>query len=306
MKQSKTKALLLAAAGSVLLTLGSAKAANSFYTPGDLVLYFQQEGDSDTVYVSLGNTATVFRGAATGADVTDILDMININAQLNAAFGASWATATNLYMGVAGVWGTDPTNATLQNGDPHRTLYVGQSRDGVGAVGSASSTGYTVNTNTGMTSGATGITAMGSPFDDLSGANGYNAAAIVSPTSASTIDDQNPFLAPGLQGTAFNIFSGGVQQVGTAGLFASNFGVESQVEFALDLYRIQARDNISGQFGQGDGFRQGTYEGTITLDSDGNVSFVTGVVPEPSTYALLGLGLAGVLFAVCRRKKSTV
>ena len=60
----------LLAAGLTVLPVG---AANTAYTPGDLVLYFQKEGGANTVYVSLGNTATVFRGAATGADTANKL-----------------------------------------------------------------------------------------------------------------------------------------------------------------------------------------------------------------------------------------
>ncbi|MFA7345271.1 MAG: PEP-CTERM sorting domain-containing protein [Terrimicrobiaceae bacterium] len=298
MKLIKSKLRVLAlAAGSLAISALSANAANSFYTPGDLVLYFQQEGDTDTVYVSLGNTATVFRNAT-----SDILNTIDISTQLNAAFGASWASATNLYMGVAGVWGTSATSPTLQNGDPHRTLYVGQSRSGVGTVGTANSTGYTVNTSNNMDTGAKGIRDMNIPFDDATGANSYNAAVVVSPTSVSAIDETNPFLAPGQQGDAFGIFGGGVQQVGTAGTFAASFGAESNVEFALDLYRIQARNDVSGQYGEGAAIRTGTYEGSLTLDSTGNVSFIA-AVPEPSTYALFGSAALAIGFIAVRRRK---
>lgn len=297
MKLFKTKLRVLAlAVGSLAISTFSANAANSFYTPGDLVLYFQQEGDTDTVYVSLGNTATVFRNAT-----SDILNSIDISTQLNAAFGANWATATNLYMGVAGVWGTSNTSPTLQNTDPHRTLYVGQSRSGVGTVGTANSAGYTVNTDTSMDDGAQGIKAMNLPFDDATGVNSYNAAVIVSPTSVSAIDAQNPFLNPGIQGAAFGIFDSGVQQVGTAGTFAANFGAESDVEFALDLYRIQARNDVVGQYGEGATIRTGTYEGSLTLDSTGNVSFIA-AVPEPSTYALFGSAALIIGFIAMRRR----
>ncbi|MFZ4774685.1 MAG: PEP-CTERM sorting domain-containing protein [Terrimicrobiaceae bacterium] len=302
MKLFKTKLRVLAlAAGSLAISMVGANAANSFYTPGDLVLYFQQEGDTDTVYVSLGNTATVFRNAT-----SDILNTINISTQLNAAFGASWADATNLYMGVAGVWGVSSTNSTLQNGDPHRTLYVGQSRSGVGTVGTANSSGYTLGTDTGIGTGATNIRDMNTPFDDALGTNSYDAAVVVSPTSVSAIDNanQNPFLAPGLQGNGFGVFSGGVQQVGTASTFAASFGAESNVEFALDLYRIQARNDVTGQYGEGAAIRTGTYEGSLTLDSTGNVSFIA-AVPEPSTYALFGSAALVIGFIAVRHRKTS-
>lgn len=289
------------AAGSLAISMTAANAANSSYSAGDLLLYFQQEGSSNTLYVDLGNVTT-FRGAATGVDVANILNMINISTQLNAAFGANWATATNLYMGVAGVVGTSGSLLTLTNGDPQRTLYVGQSRTDAGTVGVANSTGYTVNTNTGMTDGAGNIDAMSLPFADATGTNGYDGAAIVSTTGVSAIDEQNPFLATGIQDTAFGIFGGGVQQVGTAGTFAASMGPVSNVEFALDLYRIQAKNNIVGQVGNGETLRAGTYEGSLTLDSAGNVSFIT-AVPEPSTYALFGGAALVIGFVAARRRK---
>jgi hypothetical protein len=180
------------------------------------------------------------------------------------------------------------------NGDPHRTLYVSASRTAVGTIGAAESSAYNVATSTGMTNAASGITAMNNVFETQ-----YTTAVAVSPTSVSTIDDQNPISA-GLQGTAFSVFGGGVQQQGTAGVFASNFGGAGSTEFALDLFRIQARNNVSGQVGSGETNRLGTYEGTFTVGTDGSVSFTA--VPEPSTYALIAL--TGMLyFFVNKRRK---
>lgn len=304
MKLLKSQLRLFAlAAGSLAITMVGANAANTAYTAGDLVLFFQQEGNSNTVYVDLGNTATVFRGAATGPDAANALNIINISVQLNAAFGTNWATATNLYMGAAGVWGTSATAVTLQNGDPNRTLYVSQDRTAAGTVGAANSTGYAVATNTSMTTGANGITSMNLPFADATGVNGYNGGAIVSATSASAIDNQNPFSSPGIQGTAFGVFGGGVQQVGTAGIFAASFGSVTNVEFAVDVYRIQAKNTIGGQVGNGEPNLAGTYEGTLTLNSSGSVSF--SAVPEPSTYALFGSAALVIGFVAVRRRKVT-
>lgn len=281
-------------AGSLAISAGAASAQNANYAPGDLVLFFQKEGSTNTLYANLG-ASTTYRGSATGPDVANILNIININTQLNDAFGASWASDTSLYAGIAGVWGTSSTNAGLFNGDPHRTLYVSASRTAVGTIGSAESSGYTVNTDAGMSNGANGITAMNFVLETQ-----YTTAVAVSPTSVSAIDDQNPFAGAGLQGAGFSIFGGGVQQQGTAGVFASNFGDAGSTEFALDLFRIQARNNVSSQVGNGQTNRLGTYEGTFTVGTDGSVSFTA--VPEPSTYALIAL--TGLLyFFVNKRRK---
>ena len=291
MKPFKTKALLLSLlAGSALLTAGTAKAANSYYAPGDLVLFFQQEGGSNTVYVNLGNTATVFRDAT-----SNLTNIININAQLNAAFGNNWTSMGNIYAGLAGVWGTNEFSSTLQNGDPQRTLYVSQSRSGVGTAGTANSAGYTINSTSGMSTAASRINTMNNTFE-----TNYDAVAVVSPANVSTIDNQNPFFSQGIQDTAFGSFAGGVQQASGIGVGSfGTIGSYANLEFALDLYRILARTDVANQV-SGPQYK-GTYEGSAVIDSAGNVSFIA-AVPEPSTWLLFGLGTAWVLYGMRRRR----
>lgn len=244
-------------------------AQNANHAPGDLVMFFQKTGSTNTVYARLGNAAVNFRGAAAGPDVANQVAFLNINTELTAAFGAGWASDAGLYAGLAAVWGTSTTSATLQDGDPHRTLYVSCPRTSVGTIGSANSTGWdmTLAGNNAMTSGAQGITSMNTVLE-----TNYTAAVVVSPIPPSFIAEQNP-ISGGVQGNAFNnTFAGGVQQAGSATTFGS-FGAAGDVEFALDLYRILARNNVSGQVA-GD-LRAGSYEGTITLNSSGQVSFIT-------------------------------
>lgn len=266
-----------------------AGAANTFYAPGDLILYFQQEGGTNTVYANLGNTATDFRDAS-----SNNINFLNLNSTLTSAFGANWATDSSIYAGLAGVWGTSNTNSTLTNGDPHRTLYVSSSRNSVGTIGSANSTGWDlVTAGTGaMTTAASNIFSMNNTFETQ-----YDAQASVSLTSVSTIDEQNPFLSPGIQGNAFGAFAGGVQQKGSASTFGDFGGAVGETEFALDLYRVLARNNISSQVA-GD-LRIGSYEGTVTVGSNGQVSLM--VIPEPSSTVLIGL-TAGAF--VLRRRRS--
>ena len=98
------------------------------------------------------------------------------------------------------------------------------------------------------------------------------------------------------------MIAGGVQQVnGKYGGYNSttSFGPATDVQFALDLYRIEAVNSAPGQVGSGATLRQGTYEGTITLNSSGQVSFV----PEPSTYALFGSAALVLGFVAVRRRK---
>lgn len=288
---------------SVLLGAGlmasPAMAANSAFAPGDLVLFLQERTGSNTMYVNLGNAATLYTRGQTGVNGPSVFNITNIGSQLESAFGPSWASNTELYAGLAAVWGTSATNAVdLLDGDPHRTLYVSQSRASVGTTGVAVSAAPVLNTNGGMTTGASGITSMWLPFENL-----YEGNVAISPKTASTIDDQNSFTVVGptvIQDPAFGVFNGGVQQRGGAGEFG-DFEWQENVEFALDLYRIQARNAVPGQTGFGETVRQGTFEGTVVINSGGDVSFLTGQIPEASTSMLALLG--GVAAVAHRRRK---
>lgn len=264
---ARFRKLIAGGLGALSLAI-PATAQNTSHAPGDLVMFFQKTGSTNTVYARLGNAGVNFRGAAAGPDVANQVAFLNINTELTAAFGAGWASDPAIYAGLAGVWGTSTTSAALQDGDPHRTLYVSCPRTSTGTVGSANSTGWdmTLAGNNAMTSGAQGITSMNNVLE-----TNYNAAVVVSPIPPSFIAEQNP-ISGGVQGNAFNnTFAGGVQQVGSATSFGT-FGAAGEVEFALDLYRILARNNVSGQVA-GD-LRVGSYEGTITLNSSGQVSFI--------------------------------
>jgi hypothetical protein len=212
----------------------------------------------------------MFRGAAAGPGAANALNITNLNTTLVAAFGAEWASDPEIYAGLCAAWGSSNTSSVLQNGDPNRTLYVSRSRIAVGTVGLARSATWSL-TNAGdgaMTSGASGIIANNNPFDLY-----YDAQQTVALIGISGIDDQNPFLIPGVQGPAFNeVFGGGVQQVGSAASFGT-FGPAGPVEFALDLYRIQARNNIAGQVTGTN--RVGSYEGTVTVNASGVVAFIS-------------------------------
>ncbi len=263
--------ILCAGSAAFCLSLFTASAQNTFYAPGDLVLCFQKENSANTVYADLGNAATAFRGAAAGAaDGTNRINFLNLSATLTSAFGAGWASDPTVYAGAAGVWGTSNLNATsLQDGDPNRTIYITRARTAVGTVGSPNSNQWdlTLAGNGAITSAASGIYQQNLVLETQ-----YTTAVAISNTTTSQIDNQNPFLAPGIQGPAMqNSLEGGIQQVGTATSFGS-FGAAGNVEFALDLYRILAITTAPGQVA-GD-LRIGSYEGTITINSSGQVSFI--------------------------------
>jgi hypothetical protein len=269
--------VVLMALAALLLLPPAAQAQNPDYTPGDLVLFFQNPGgltgNDQQVFASLGDTATLFRDADPGSTS----NIININVELSSAFGSNWASETTLYGGLGGVWGTSTLGSQLQNGDPQRTIYTSQQRSSIGLVGTQNSAGYSVNANGTMSAIANSITGQNNILE----VNGTSATAIVPvPESGTSIANQNPAGANGWNNT---IPAPGVQQQGQTGSFG-NFGTISDVQFMWDVYRIQARDNIAGQYGFGDGIRESEYLGTIVLNNVGDVYFVAagGTSPTPT------------------------
>lgn len=300
--KNKTTRLFLSLASTAVLLTGSSQAANSFYDLGDLMLFFQKPGDSDTVYVSLGNAATNFRGTAAGPTAANqALNIININQTLVDAFGAGWASDTSIYAGVAGAYSSNASLSTsaVFNGDQHRTLYLSRARESVGTVGLENSATYDLSTSLPYTGVATQIIAMGNTFE----VNGSAQQQMIT-TDISTIDDQNPInIAPVTfaqsQGSAFGAIAGGIQQRGSASTIG-DFGVyEDDVQFALDLYRIVPRldANTTGEISGTQHI--GTFEGTLAIGANGDVSFIT--IPEPSSVTLAGIAALALAF---RRRRN--
>lgn len=271
----------IAALATCLIGMAGANAQNANFAPGDLILFFQKPGNDNTLYVGLGSAATQFRGTASGpTDDRQALNLVNINTELTAAFGNNWASDTGIYAGLVAARSAS-TGIQVFDGDPTRTLYVSSPRSPLGSPGSANSVGWDLSLSNPFTGGATQIVSFGNTFE-----TNYTTKAAVSPVSVSTIDDQNPFLAPGIQDTAFNAFAGGVQQVGTASALG-NFGAAGQVEFALDLFRILPRTTgtNSDQIISGPD-KSGSYEGTVVVSTTGGVSFITQIVPPSPEIAV--------------------
>lgn len=294
MKLFKTKLRVLAlAAGSLAISLAGANAANAFHAPADLVLTFQNpggaQGSTQTVQVALGNVSTVFRDGGT-------FTTINIASALSGQFGATWYDTATLWAGAAGFRGTSATLTNLLDQDPHQTIYVSKARTSVGTLNQANSviSNLPLNSGTGITSG---INAVKNQMETVGTTNPF-----VQATSASFIDDQNPFSSPGVQTAAYGDIAGGVQgNFGAGNLGTSVLGAAGTVELAMDLYRFQTRSDLTDPTG----FNQtnvGQFLGTITINQTGDVNF--SAVPEPSTYAMFGLAALVVSFVIARRRKS--
>jgi len=295
---------LLAFAVTVTASLvGLSSASAQDYTQGDLVLFFQNpagiQGSNQSVFASLGNTATVFRNnSAISSTPTNQLNIVNIGTTLTAAYGSNWASETTLWGGLGGVWGNSPNinNSTLENGDPHRTIYTSVARSTVGTVGTADSGIPNYNTDGIIT---TTVNSMITQYGDFAALPLTTVAQI---TDTTRVPAQNPAGGNGWNSS----ISGGVQQQGSAGNFGT-FLTVNNVQFMWDIYRFTARNNIANQFDSPvisgtDPTRTGQFLGTVVLNSAGDVSFVA--VPEPSTYMMLGLGALLIAFGVRRRRAS--
>ena len=291
MKLKNKLASLLVASGS-LAAASSAHAAA--YAPGDLMLYFFQEGGSQTVLANLG-AATGYRGSVAGpSDAVKNLNVLDLKSALSQAFGQNWASLDNLYAGLIAANNAFVSLTTAAvNGDSNRTLYFSAPNNLADEV-----LGRNIGGNSAMTILATQIAAQGSTF---TGADDF----LTSPADVSNqIMNQNKFLTSGILGQAYGGFSGGIAQVGIDGTYGSLGGV-SNVEFALDLHRMlsapDAAGTINGVDADGNAIatRTSMYEGTITINSNGVVGFQA--VPEPSSVMLLGLGAGALAF---RRRRS--
>lgn len=274
MKSTTTKTLLAVLLGTGM-SPGILLAQNPFHNPGDLLLFFQKRGETNSILVSLGNAANLYRGSAAGPTAdSQAVDIININSQLTTAFGAGWASDPDVYAGLIGCRDSS-TGTQVFDGDQTRTLYASRSRADVGLPGASNSAPWDFTLSGASTTGATNAIAFSNNFE-----TNYNTQVAVSPVSQSKVDVYNPFLnvSLGIQGTAFNAFPGGVQQRGSATTFAA-FGPVTNPEFLLDLYRIAPRED-SETVGEVSGVRRlGTYEGTIAISSSGGVSFISRLVP---------------------------
>ena len=278
MKHKSAKILLAALFGTGFFAT-ELHAQNTFFEVGDLILFFQKPGDDDVIYVGLGSARTLYRGSAAGPTADrQAMNIVNIDAALTAAYGAGWASDTGIYAGLAGCRSAS-TGTQVFEGDQTRTLYVSRARNGVGTLGAVNSTPWDLTSAGTSTSAATAIVSSLSNDFEVN----HLTKVATSLTSSSKIDDENPFIATGVQGYALNGFTGGVQQRGSGTSFGT-FGLAGSVEFALDLNRIVPR-NDSETNNEVSGIKEvGSYEGTIVVGTDGNVSFITQAVAPTSAY----------------------
>lgn len=296
MMHKTTKHLTLAALAFGGLALTSASAQNPNFAYGDLVLAFQATGGTGSgsyLFANLGAAGFI-------RDFTNDTQLLNgslsgLASQLGLTFGNNWYERTDLFVGVAGVGSNDEFNGYFGFNDPDITPYVGIPRQNTGLVGFEGSFAPSL-TGAQTQSAANGIVAGQTFFETA-----FTGSIAVVPKNGNfnDWDDQNPISGAGVQGAALDgVFAGGIHQTFTLGSVAVG---DTTAEAALDLYRIQRFNNIPGQFGEGQATDVGSYQGSILIDSLGNVSLGNLVAaPEPSLSLLVGAGMLG---AIARRRR---
>jgi hypothetical protein len=215
--KSLMKSLYPAALGLALA--GSMEAAAWPPENGDLVLGVQATagtGSTSNVFVNLGPAFQIRENAEQGS-------VVNIAAELSAAFGANWFSRTDLWFGVAGNRSALSTPSEV-NGDANRVVYASRAAGSPGA--SILFSGYTSSS---LGTSGNNIQSLVGAADDLV----TRGKGVVTMTSTAnpvqwfnSWSKWNP-----TPGAAFAIFSGGIQ---------NNFGKSSNGTPLVDIQRLTA------------------------------------------------------------------
>ncbi len=260
--QIKTKHLLtmFVMAG---ISAAAIPASAATFAQGDILLAFNQtsgSGANTVLTLDLGNASQFVNAHNSGTNLTNI-------ASLGSILGSTYtALDSTVFWSIAG---DNASGSTLPNGDTSRTAYLTQAQDGNTINNSAQ---VTAGFNSGLTTRNTYFSQIGSVQSSFLSASGTTGPiAVPTGNTAWVADAQGNWGNSSLPASVQGSFA-----AGTSGT-------------ALDLYRILGSNGASTQ--------PGTYLGTFSLDSGGNLSFNTTVAaaPEPSRTLFAALGLGGLL-----------
>jgi len=287
MKLTRISSAALALAITAILGT-SAHAAPPTYNPGDVIIGFQQTNSSNDYEVDLGS-ASRFLGAT--SNLTFNLSVTD----LNSTFTSNWASnsATNLVQ-----WGVIGASNKAVSGDlvlgswtlPANTLFYTKGELTPGTLTTApaeksSSLQGNINNNIAI-------------FD------GQFAAPTSAQTAGSTASLQAIDLAAGSSGSFdkenatsnFGIASGNAGSI----LQNSLSAFDGPTNSVLDLYELTPTN--------ADVTKPTTLLGEFSLSSGGVLTFDAAnvaAVPEPSTYALMGVGALLLVWRL-RRKTASI
>ena len=270
------KAISLLAIAGLAFAPAAVNAATTAYSADDLILGFQQTGNANSLLVDLGQASGFKAGTSVGTIIS------GLGSVLNTTFGSGWASDSTISWGIVGTPGSSSVGT-----DVAKTLYASSPESTYGTQSTPLDATFTRLSSSTQGTGASNIGTMTTTFAGLTasvvGSSGNIAAALQPSATTGGWAAQNP---NGAAGTNFSYFNG---LEGTLGS-----GVASS---ALDLFRMQPGSGATLN-------TPGTFIGSFTLNSNGDVNFSTSTpsaAPEPARAAFLGLGLAGLLF---RRRRS--
>jgi hypothetical protein len=259
------------------------------YADGDLLLGFRATGGTGSSFdylVNLGNSS-VYRNATNQLT----LSLGNLDAALDALFGPSWSSRTDVLWGIAGV------QNSAGNGLGNRTLMATQSQTfPLAAPGLSNSTPWNRATTSTQNPVATRLVSLGSQFaigttGAISGTDQIQSSnspfALIQPVGQP--NSWRSYMPGGVNSTVSSAF----QYFNDADAIEGNFGLGASGA-ALDLYIMQT-DTAP--------FDPGLYEGTFTISDNAELVFTPQGVPEPSSALMFALGGSALSF-IRRRQRA--
>lgn len=242
------------------------------WSNGQLLIGFRASGgngSSSSYLINIGN-ATLYTAAAAPINVNTALSLGNINLDLVALYGSNWFTRADVYWGVFG---------GLTSANP--SVFSSVARPSSGTQ-SSPWPALNLGDRTGVFGQINAVTQ-----DITGGFNTLNATAN-SPRAA-------------IQTNQSQLYSYNYQVTG-AGSGFKDFGPNSswdEIEGTFSVSSSKALD-LYRYFGNGTVPAQTQFRGIFSIDDQGTISF--NVIPEPSTWMLLGFALIA-LFASQRRRQ---
>jgi hypothetical protein len=278
MKPNKITSAAMALA--LAIVLGTSAHAQTYNT-GDVLLGFEQSGSANDYEVDLG-AFTQF------ADATSPVTLQLSVTDLNTAFGSTWSSNSTSVsdpdlvqwgaIGSGALHGVTTVGSTSLAAD---TLFytVGEVTPGTQSTPptehSSTSQGTTVTQLVNATTGSGGFTS-----GTLTG-NGTLQAIIQSATATNSY--------------AYEINSKSDFEIGSDIQQPTSGSFTGPTDSVLDLYQLNPVNGGTA-----------SYLGDFSLSSGGTLTFDPAAVPEPSTYALMGVGAMFLIWNLRRKKANAL
>jgi len=263
------------------LPIPSAQAETSTFTAKscDLILGFRATGgvgSGTNLVVDLGSASLFYNPISTSFTlaVLSALDLV-------ATYGSNWNTRTDLYWGIVGTTGGVKSPDDLI---PQKTLWATRAEETPGIQFEAWMTGSTFSQPSGVSVIESMYSGLGRLWDATSTEN--NAWATVMLSNATGSWTSQEFAT---ETVSFGFFAESIENTAKT---VSGYSVS-------DLYQLD-------HYSIGGASAPGSLVGEFALDKSGTLTFSTdpalfASVPEPSSFALLGL--AGGAFAMRLRRQ---